>query len=68
MAKAGRPRLDPTGAPSKFLPVRTTEAEQKVYKEAADEAGVSLSEWIRDRLGKAAKRESKKPKRKRVGT
>lgn len=60
MAKAGRPKLDPTGAPSKFMPVRTTAAEQDAYRAAAERAGVSFSEWVRDRLGKAAKRESKR--------
>lgn len=60
MAKAGRPKLDPTGAPSKFMPVRTTAAEQELYREAAQRAGMTFSEWVRDRLSKAAKRESKR--------
>ncbi len=59
MAKAGRPKLDPTGSPSKFLPVRTTIAEQEAWKEAAARLGVPLSVWIRDKLNKAAKRESR---------
>jgi predicted HicB family RNase H-like nuclease len=39
--------------------VRLTDAEKAEYQKAAKRAGVSLSEWIRDRLDKAAKRESR---------
>jgi hypothetical protein len=56
---AGRPTRDPKGQASKILPVRLTESERGDYQRAADRAGASLSEWIRDRLNKAAKRESK---------
>jgi len=35
-----------------------TGAERENYARAAERAGVSLSEWIRERLTRAAKRES----------
>ena len=60
MAKRGRPRLDPSGPPAKFLTIRASDAERESYRQAAERAGVPLSEWIRERLTKAAKRESKR--------
>jgi hypothetical protein len=56
----GRPRLDPEGPPAKYLTVRASDAEREAYKEAAERAGAPLSEWVRDRLNKAAKRESRR--------
>ena len=58
--KPGRPPRDPSEGASKIVPIRMTEAEQQRYQQAAERAGVSLSEWARDRLDKAAKRESKR--------
>ena len=52
--------LDADGGPSKFLTIRTADAEREAYRQAAERAGVPLSEWIRERLNKAAKRESKR--------
>ena len=60
MEKRGRPKLDPAGGPSKFLTIRTAEGEQDAYRQAAERAGVPLSAWVRERLNKAAKRESKR--------
>lgn len=60
METRGRPKLDPDGTPSKFLTIRVAEPEHESYKEAAEHADLTLSEWIRDRLGKAAKREAAK--------
>ena len=60
METRGRPRLAPDGSPSKFLTIRTAESEQDAYRAAAERAGLTLSEWIRGRLTKAAKRESKR--------
>ena len=57
--KAGRPARDPTGNAAKLFPIRLTDSEKAEYQRAADRAGVSLSVWIRERLDKAAKRESK---------
>jgi hypothetical protein len=59
-AKRGRPKLDASGAPSKFLTIRAADAEREEYRQAAERAGIPLSEWMRDRLSKAAKRESKR--------
>ena len=60
MAGKGRPTRDPSGAASKHFIMRLTDAEREHYAQAAERAGVSLSEWMRDRLSKAAKRESKR--------
>lgn len=60
METRGRPKLDAEGGPSKYLTIRTAESDQDAYKAAAQRAGLTLSEWIRDRLTKAAKRESKR--------
>jgi hypothetical protein len=60
MAKAGRPTRDPKGIAAKIFPVLLTAAEKDEYARAAKRAGISISEWLRDRLGKAAKREFKK--------
>lgn len=60
MAKTpGRPRRDPDGGETRLFPIRLTDAEKADYERAAARAGVSVSEWIRDRLGKAVKRESR---------
>ena len=58
--KGGRPTRDPGGTASKLVPIRLTEAEHESYRQAAERAGVSTSEWMRERLNKAAKRESKR--------
>jgi predicted HicB family RNase H-like nuclease len=58
MAKAGRPPRDPKSGAAKIVPIRLTDLEKANYQRAANKAGLSLSEWVRDRLGKAAKRET----------
>jgi len=58
--KAGRPKKDPADARSEIVLVRMTTAERADCENAAEQVGVRLSEWIRERLAKAAKRESKK--------
>jgi hypothetical protein len=55
----GRPRLDPSGPPAGFLTIRASDAERESYRQAAERAGVPLSEWIRERLNRAAKRQPK---------
>ena len=60
MAKAGRPPRDPQAGAAKIFPVLLTDAEKADYARAAKRSGVSVSEWIRDRLAKAVKRESKR--------
>ncbi len=58
--KGGRPPRDPAEGASKLVPIRMTKAEHQRYQDAAEQAKLSLSEWARDRLDKAAKRESKR--------
>lgn len=55
----GRP---PVGGKSQNvrLYVRTIDNEKELLEQAAQAAGVSLSEWIRDRLVKTAQRELKR--------
>ena len=60
METRGRPKLDPDGSPSAFLTIRIAEPERDTYRAAAERAELTLSEWIRDRLSKAAQREAKK--------
>jgi hypothetical protein len=47
--KVGRPAL-PKGEVKKVTPIRLPDNERVVYEEAAQKAGVSLSEWIRETL------------------
>lgn len=55
--RPGRPTRDPKGQASKLFPVRLTAAERAEYAKAAKRAEMTISAWMRDRLGKAAKRE-----------
>jgi len=59
-SKMGRPTIDPEGPLGRVFQIRLSDAEREEYQRAATRAGVKLSAWIRDRLGKAAKRESKR--------
>jgi hypothetical protein len=59
MAKAGRPPRDAKAGATKIVPIRLTDAEKVVYQRAASKAGLTLSEWVRDRLSRAAKREAR---------
>jgi len=59
MAKVGRPPRDAKSGAAKIVPIRLTDAEKALYQRAATKAGISLSEWVRDRLGRAAKHESR---------
>jgi hypothetical protein len=43
-----------------MLQVRLSDTELAAYRQAADSAGKPLSEWIRERLNNAAKRQSKR--------
>jgi predicted HicB family RNase H-like nuclease len=64
MAVMTNPKGRPTKAPDKVLgqrlELRLTTAERKAYELAAKKAGLSVSEWIRDALNKAAVRIPKK--------
>jgi len=53
----GRPARDPSGEPAKIVPIRMTDAERALYQRAADKARLSLSEWVRGCLSRAAKRQ-----------
>jgi hypothetical protein len=58
--KMGRPTISPNGAMERVLQIRLTDDERAEYQKAAERADVPLSAWIRDRLAKAAKRESRR--------
>ena len=58
--KPGRPTRDPLGNASKLTQIRLTDAERANYERAAKQADMPVSAWMRDRLNKAAKRESKR--------
>jgi hypothetical protein len=58
--KMGRPTIDPDGPLGRLIQIRLSDAEREEYDSAAAKAGLKLSAWIRDRLGKVAKRESKR--------
>jgi hypothetical protein len=55
----GRPPRDPKAGAAKIVPIRMTEGEKASYQRAATKAGLTLSDWVRDRLDKAAKRENR---------
>jgi hypothetical protein len=59
MAKIGRPPRDAKFGAAKIVPIRLTDAEKALYQRAASKAGLTLSEWVRDQLNKAAQRESR---------
>jgi len=40
------------------MQVRLQEKEYEAFKKAAEESGLDLSSWVRERLRKAAQRES----------
>ena len=55
-----RPKKPPDEVASKRIDLRATAAELADYERAAERAGRTLSAWIKERLNKAAKRESKR--------
>jgi hypothetical protein len=57
--KMGRPPLAPGEAKDEVFQLRLTGDERAQYERAAKRAGVPLAAWIRERLSRAAKRESK---------
>jgi hypothetical protein len=58
--KRGRPPLDASEAKGLVYQLRLTEAEREQFENAATKAGLKLSAWMRERLTKAATRESKR--------
>lgn len=55
----GRPPKDPSDQASEIVAVRMRPAERELCERVAKRAELKLSAWMRDRLAKAAKRESK---------
>jgi predicted HicB family RNase H-like nuclease len=55
----GRPPLPDGEARTAWMQIRLTDAEKETFQLAASRAGQSLSEWAKERLSKAVKRESK---------
>jgi hypothetical protein len=51
----GRPSLPKGEARAKVTPVRLQDNERAAFEKAAEKAGLSLSEWIRQSLRVAAK-------------
>ena len=56
----GRPPIRPEGALGEVFQIRLADSERAAYERAAKRAGLSLAAWMRDRLTKSAKRESKR--------
>jgi hypothetical protein len=57
--RGGRPGLSPNGAAGEHTPVmnlRVPVAEQAAWKSAAATKGLSLSAWVRQVMGRAARR------------
>ena len=57
--KRGRPPKTDEERALERIELRVVTADKVSWQEAADRAGMKLSAWIRDRLEKAAKRESR---------
>jgi uncharacterized protein (DUF1778 family) len=55
--KPGRPPKDPSGTKGERIEIRVAPAERQSIDAAATAAGLERSDWMRDRLLKAAKRE-----------
>lgn len=53
----GRPRKDPEDSLIERLQIRAGSDEKAEFERAASKADMSLSDWIRNRLTKAARRE-----------
>jgi predicted HicB family RNase H-like nuclease len=52
-----RPPKRPGQARDKLLQVRVQECEYVSFKEAAEQSGLDLSAWVRERLRQAARKE-----------
>ena len=61
--KRGRPPLPESGRAEERLELRIRADDKADWQKAADQAGVALSAWIRDRLSAVAKRELRKASR-----
>ena len=56
----GRPPIPKAEQLAEIVPIRLTRAERDACEQAAERAELKPTAWMRDRLVKAAKRESKK--------
>lgn len=56
----GRPPKPPEDSKADVLHLRVGQDERTAYQETADRSGLPLSEWVRDRLNRAVKREAKR--------
>ena len=54
MARTGRPKLPSAKRKAGRIELRVTEAEREAMEAAAERAGKTLSEWLRDLAVKAA--------------
>ena len=52
----GRPQKNPEDRKGQTIAFRVEAADRQQFQEAADLAGMKLSDWIRDRLLEAARR------------
>jgi uncharacterized protein (DUF1778 family) len=57
MGKKGRPKKPSELQRSHYLQVRISEDEQSAFHEAAELAGLELSQWVRSRLIITARKE-----------
>lgn len=55
----GRPSKPPSNSKADILHLRIGQEERISYQQCAERSGLPLSEWVRDRLNRAAKREAK---------
>ena len=55
----GRPAKPPEDSKADILHLRIGQEERIAYQKSAERCGIALSEWVRDRLNRAAKREAK---------
>jgi hypothetical protein len=58
-AQTDNSRPDTTGEPCQIVAVALTDSERIEYQKAAERCGLSLAQWIRNRLRLAAEREAK---------
>ena len=58
--KRGRPRVPKAERVTEVIALRMTQDELADCERSAMQADLKLPDWMRDRLGKAAKRESKR--------
>jgi hypothetical protein len=55
----GRPKKEEGHIRQMLMQVRLQEAELQAFREAAEASGLDLSSWVRERLRKAAQKESR---------